>query len=103
MRKIYQAAPDVPQAIANKAVDIIERHLNANGVRRAEELPEESKIHLMRELQRFFHADLSQGLGSGDSLVSVRTSNPQSIWQGIRRWLRGLVNRRGPEISDEQR
>lgn len=103
MRKIYQAAPDVPQAIANKAIDIIERHLNANGVRRAEELPEESKIHLMRELQRFFRAELSRDLVSGDGLVSVRTSNHQGMWQGIRRWLRRLLIRREPEVLDEQR
>lgn len=102
MRKIYQGAPDVPQAIANKAVDIIERHLTANGVRRAEELPEESKIHLMRELQRFFHAELQQGSVSGDGLVSVRTSHDQGTWRGVRSWLRRLFGRLEPETLDEQ-
>ena len=58
MRKIYQSVPDVPQAIANKAIDIMERHLSSNGVRRAEELPEESKVRLMREIQHFLQSEL---------------------------------------------
>lgn len=58
MRKIYQSAPDVPQAIANKAIDIIERHIVACGARRVEDLPEENKIHLLRELQKFFQSEL---------------------------------------------
>lgn len=58
MRKIYQSVPDVPQALSNKAIEIIERHFTACGVRRAEELPEENKIHLLRELQRFFQTEL---------------------------------------------
>ena len=60
MRRIYQSAPDVPQAIANQAIEMIERHLVANGVRHAEELPEESKVHLLRELQRLFESRLPQ-------------------------------------------
>jgi len=70
MRKIYQSAPDVPQAIANKAIDTIERHLVANGVRRADELPEESKVHLLRELQRFFQSELPPRMrGNEDALA----------------------------------
>jgi hypothetical protein len=58
MRKIYQSVPDVPPAIANKAIDIIKRHLAASGVRRTNELSEESRIHLYRELRSFFQTDL---------------------------------------------
>ncbi|HET6454258.1 MAG TPA: hypothetical protein VFI02_07630 [Armatimonadota bacterium] len=58
MRKIYQSVPDVPQAIANKAIDMVERHFTANGVKRAEELPEESKVRLMREIQHFLQTEL---------------------------------------------
>ena len=58
MRKIYQSVPDVPQAIANKAIDIVERHITSSGVRRAEELPEEGKVRLMRELQHFLQSEL---------------------------------------------
>ena len=69
MRKIYQTVPDVPQALSNKAIEIIERHFTASGVRRAEELPEENKIRLLRELQRFFQTELpankKDGAGSG--------------------------------------
>jgi hypothetical protein len=58
MRKIYQSAPDVPQAVANKVIEIIERHLAAAGVRRAEDLPEENKVHLLRELRSYFRSEL---------------------------------------------
>jgi len=58
MRKIYQSAPDVPQAVANKAIDIIERHFAAAGVGRADDLPEENKVRLHRDLQNFFEAEL---------------------------------------------
>jgi len=58
VRKIYQSAPDVPQALSNKAIEMIQRHFAACGVRRAEELPEESKIRLFRELQKFFQSEL---------------------------------------------
>ena len=58
MRKIHQSVPDVPQAVANKATDIIERHFTTNGARRAEDLPEESRVHLLRELESYFHIAL---------------------------------------------
>lgn len=58
MRKIYQSVPDVPQAIANRAIDIVERHLASNGVRRADEMLEESKVRLMREIQHFLQSEL---------------------------------------------
>jgi len=61
VRKIYQSAPDVPQALSNKAIEMIERHFAASGVRRAEELPEENKVRLFRELQRFFQSELPNG------------------------------------------
>ena len=74
MRRIYQSAPEVPQAIANKAIEMIERHLATNGVRRAEELPEESKVHLLRELQRFFQSELPPRMrGNGETLAYGRT------------------------------
>lgn len=61
VRKIYQSATDVPQAMSNKAIEMIERHFAASGVRRAEELPEENKVRLFRELQRFFQSELPNG------------------------------------------
>jgi len=72
VRKIYQTAPDVPQALSNKAIEIIERHFTACGVRRAEELPEENKIHLLRELQRFFQTELPANKKAGAAWDSER-------------------------------
>lgn len=70
MRKIYPSVPDVPQAVANQATDIIERHFAANGVKRAEELPEESRVRLLRELQGFFRSELPpRMIGKGGELV----------------------------------
>lgn len=82
MRKIYQSAPDVPQGIANKATDIIERHFAASGVRRADDLPEENKIHLLRELQRLFSTDLQVAMS--------RESEAGHIWSSQRG--RGLAS-----------
>jgi hypothetical protein len=88
MRKIYQSAPDVPQAIANKAVDIIERHFVANGVRRAEDLPEESKVHLMRELQRFFQSDLPPQIRNkeGSVVYGWTSSSEGGFLNSVVRW-----------------
>jgi hypothetical protein len=95
MRKIYQSAPDVPQALANKAIDIIERHFTAAGVRRAEDLSEESKVHMMRELEHFFGADLPPHLrgkdGSGYNLHS------QGFLSSIVRWLERMLRPSGGE------
>jgi hypothetical protein len=83
MRKIYQSAPDVPQAIANKAVDIIERHFATEGARRAEDLPEESRIHLLRELQRCFQSELP---------ARVRMRNGEPIYDWGSRRSEGFLN-----------
>jgi hypothetical protein len=92
MRKIYQSAPDVPQAVANKAIDIIERHFAANGVRRAEELPEESKIRLMRELQKLFYAELgSHSNGTKDLINELSTQGDNNWWIALRRLISKLL------------
>lgn len=85
MRKIYQSATDVPQAIANRAIDIIERHFTASGVRRAEDLPEENKIHLMRDLQNFFQSEMPAGY--------VRGENGAYVWDTRRGGILGIVIR----------
>ena len=92
MRKIYQSAPDVPQAIANKAIDIIERQMVANGVRRAEELPEESKVHLMRELQTFFQSEMTKvETANGESSYTWQSQHGGGILNTIRRWIDRLL------------
>ena len=48
MKKINRHVPDVSQGIADRGTEIIERHFNAYGVKRASELPEEGKVRLFR-------------------------------------------------------
>lgn len=98
MRKIYQSAPDVPQSIANKAIDIIERHMVASGVRRAEDLPEENKIHLLRELQKFFQSDLPpivQGK-EGHEIYAWGSGGNRGLFSRAIHWLERILNSGGP-------
>lgn len=50
MRKVYPRMPDVDQSIADEATDLIHQHLDAYGVGRAADLPEEGKVALSRAL-----------------------------------------------------
>ena len=99
MRKIYQSAPDVPRAIANKAIDMIERHLVANGVRRAEELPEESKVHLLRELRRFFRSELPPKMSGNEDALARRwvSRRSRSLINRALRWLERVFRSRDAE------
>ncbi|MHB0912550.1 MAG: hypothetical protein ACYC2Y_03775 [Armatimonadota bacterium] len=79
--------------MANKAIDIIERHFNASGVRRAEELPEESKVHLMRELESFFKSEApSRVQGEDGSLMYTWESQRSGRLQAIMRWIAKALN-----------
>jgi hypothetical protein len=62
MKKINRHVPDVPQGIADRGTEIIERHFNAYGVKRASELPEEGKVRLSREMQQYFAVEMPGGL-----------------------------------------
>src|SRR5262245_180457 len=62
MRKAHRHMPDLPQAVADRGTEVIERHLAAYGVTRARDLPEEGKVYLRRELIQFFNAELPEGL-----------------------------------------
>jgi hypothetical protein len=62
MKKINRHVPDVPQGIADRGTEIIERHFNAYGVKRGCELPEEGKVHLYREMQQYFAVEMPGGL-----------------------------------------
>lgn len=93
MRKIYQSVPDVPQAVANKAIDIVERHISASGVRRAEELPEESKVRLMRELQNFFMNEFPHSRGEdGELIYDWGSRRHGGMWKSIVRWLQRVTH-----------
>ncbi len=89
MRKIYQSAPDVPQAIANKAIEIIERQFAANGVRRAEELPEESKVRLLRELQAFFASEFPPNVRGEKKAARYSLG----FFASVLNWCRGLFSK----------
>lgn len=95
MRKIYQSAPDVPQALANRAIDIVERHFTAGGVRRAEDLTEENKVHLLRELQRFFQNELPAMRGLDGETYNY--PQQRGIVSSVRRWF-GRVFRGNTEL-----
>jgi hypothetical protein len=88
VRKIYQTAPEIPQALSNKAIEIIERHFTACGVRRAEDLPEESKVHLLRELRKFFQSELPAKENDGSG-----TGWDQERREGLAGYLLNLVAR----------
>ena len=93
MRKIYQTAPDVPQAVANKAIEIVERHFNALEVRRAEELPEESKVRLMRELQVLFMSEFPHSRGKDGELIYDWSSHRGGgSWRSIVRWVKRVFH-----------
>ena len=93
MRKVYGYAPDAPQPVADKAVIIIERHFAAAGVRRAEELPEESKVHLLRELQSLFSSELADMLRdkSGDLVYGGTPDAESGVTRAIASWVRRFL------------
>lgn len=62
MKKVNRYVPDVPQRIADRGTEIVERHLATYGVSRAADLPEEGKVRLMREMQSFYREEFPEGL-----------------------------------------
>jgi len=61
MKKINRHVADVSQGIADRGTEIIERHFNAYGVKRASDLPEEGKVRLYREMQHYFAIEMPAG------------------------------------------
>jgi hypothetical protein len=61
MKKVNRHLPDVPQGIADRGTEIVERHFNAYGVKRASDLPEEGKVRLYRQMQRYFADEMPHG------------------------------------------
>lgn len=58
MKKVHRHVPDVPQSVGDRGAEIVERHFQAYGVKRAADLPEEGKVHLLREMRNFFATEL---------------------------------------------
>ena len=91
MKKVNRYAPEVPQKVADRGTEIVERHLAAYGVSRAMDLPEEGKVRLARELQGFFRHEIPEGLPM---------LNPNEVgWRGSlhRAWRRLTGRRAEPE------
>lgn len=61
MKKVHRHVPDVPQGVGDRGTEIIERHFQAYGVKRAADLPEEGKVHLYREMQHFLATEIPPG------------------------------------------
>jgi hypothetical protein len=62
MKKVNRHVPDVSQGIADRGTEIIERLFNAYGVKRANDLPEEGKVRLYREMQQYLTAEMPGGV-----------------------------------------
>lgn len=101
MRKIYQSVPDVPQVVANKAIEIVERHLTAAGVRRAEELPEETRVRLMRDLRSYFTSEVPHVRGKEGELVYDWSLRTGGSWSAMVRWLKKVLHWGYMEQTDE--
>jgi hypothetical protein len=84
VKKVHRHVPDVPQGVADRGTEIVERHFQAYGVKRAIDLPEEGKVHLMREMRSFFSAELPQ-----HSEATVPRSPMARWWDRVRRFLEG--------------
>jgi hypothetical protein len=84
VKKVHRHVPDVPQSIADRGTEIVERHFQAYGVKRAMDLPEEGKVHLMREMKAFFAAELP-----GQSEVAMPRSGIALWWERVRRFFAG--------------
>lgn len=78
MKKVHRHVPDVPQSVADKGTEIIERCFQAYGVKRATDLPEEGKVRLYREMQQFLAAEVPEGGANG---------GPRGVWT---RWMERL-------------
>lgn len=84
MKKVHRNVPDVPQGVADRGTEIVERHFQAYGVKRALDLPEEGKVHLMREMRSFFAAELPRY-----SDTAVPRSGFAGWWERIQRFFQG--------------
>lgn len=81
MKKVSRYVPDVPQGIADRGTEIIERHFNAYGVKRACDLPEEGKVRLHREMQQYFAEEMPGGL---------EMKLPLPWWTRAANWIRNF-------------
>jgi hypothetical protein len=84
VKKVHRHVPDVPQNIADRGTEIVERHFQAYGVKRAMDLPEEGKVHLLREMRSFYATELPR-----HSEAIAPRSGPAAWWDRVRRFFEG--------------
>jgi len=85
VKKIHRHVADVPQNVADRGTEIVERHFQAYGVKRAMDLPEEGKVHLMREMRVFFAAELP-----GQNELAAPPGGLAGWWERVRRYFQGM-------------
>lgn len=91
MKKVSRFVPEVSQRAADRGTEIVERHLATYGVSRAADLPEEGKVHLMRELRAYFDRELPEGMAMlSHSDIGWRGALKRS-WQNLMRRGRARV------------
>jgi len=89
MKKLYPDVPDVPQSVANRAVRIVEKHLKIHRVSRAQDLPEDAKVRLYRDLHLFLQSGQQPPeFGPGERRFSMR-SWASRLWEKIEDFLSG--------------
>jgi len=84
VKKVHRHVPDVPQGIADRGAEIVERHFQAYGVKRAMDLPEEGKVHLLREMRNYFATELPD-----PHEVDAPRSTLGRWWDRVRRFFDG--------------
>jgi hypothetical protein len=84
VKKVHRHAPDVPQQVADRGTEIVERHFQAYGVKRAMDLPEEGMVHLMREMRAFFAAEVPD-----HGAAAEPRSTLARWWERVRRAFEG--------------
>jgi hypothetical protein len=84
VKKVHRHVPDVPQNVADRGTEIVERHFQAYGVKRAMDLPEEGKVHLLREMRGFFATELPR---HGES--AMPRSAAIRWWERVRAFFAG--------------
>jgi len=86
MKKLFSEIPDVQQGVANKVVRVIERHFRFHKVTRANDLSEEARVRLHRDLRALFDVEL----GSGGSLSADRKRRA-GVLEKIHAWLKEFL------------
>lgn len=83
MKKLFPEAPDVTASVANRAAKIIEKHMRLHRVEKAQDLPEEAKVRLYRDLRFLFEADPRKPTDAGGSKGRSVRAFLSRLWEKI--------------------